>query len=58
MRAQSSDHPARVGSGASYAGQPFHDQRYAGGPQVIPGKVQAPITMRAAKGSPITTAMR
>jgi hypothetical protein len=29
-----------AGSGASYAGQPFHDQRYAGGPQVIPGKVQ------------------
>ena len=58
MRAQSSDHPASVGSGASYAGQPFHDQRYAGGPQVIPGKMQCAYTMRAAKGSRITTAMR
>ena len=25
---------------AAYAGQPFHDERYSGGPQSIPGKVQ------------------
>jgi fructan beta-fructosidase len=25
---------------AGYTGQPFHDERYAGGPQTIPGKLQ------------------
>jgi hypothetical protein len=31
---------APASTGAAYAGQPFHDERYAGGPQAIPGKVQ------------------
>jgi carbohydrate binding protein with CBM6 domain len=32
--------PAKSGSSAGYAGRPFHDERYSGGAQAIPGKVQ------------------
>jgi hypothetical protein len=31
---------AQAVAASPYAGQPFHDERYSGGPQVIPGKVQ------------------
>lgn len=33
-------HAQSSGFPSTYAGQPFHDERYPGGPQSIPGKVQ------------------
>jgi hypothetical protein len=38
-RAQAANSVVSPAEGA-YAGKPFHDERYSGGPQTIPGKVQ------------------
>jgi len=40
---------------SQYKGSPFHDSRYQGGPQKIPGRYFALTTTSGARGSRITT---
>jgi hypothetical protein len=47
---------APASTAPAYAGEPFHDELYAGGPQAIPGKVQCAYYDLGGEGiAPITT---